>query len=55
MPIPTVFLDSDRFDQWGNLSTLAIFPNGSSPSRTIEELAARPTGQKPSIFHPPPA
>jgi hypothetical protein len=55
MPIPTVFLDSDRFDQWGNVNSQAIRPSASPPGRTIDEPAARPTGQKPSIFHPPPA
>ena len=54
MPIPTVFFDSDRFDQWGHLATLVTIPSVSPPNRTVEEPAARPSGQKPSIFHPPP-
>jgi hypothetical protein len=55
MPVPTVFFDSDRVDQWGNLTSLAIFKSASPRIRMIEEPAGRPSGQKPSIFHPPPA
>jgi hypothetical protein len=54
-PIPTAIPNTDRSDQWGNLSSPAIHPIGSPPSRTIHEPVGRPTGQKPSIFHPPPA
>ncbi len=55
VPVPTGFSQPDRSDQWGNLNTLAMLPIASPPSRTIDEPAVRPTGQKPSIFHPPPA
>jgi hypothetical protein len=54
-PVPTGFSGSDRSDQWGDLSTLATLPITSPPSRTIDEPVVRPTGQTPSIFHPPPA
>ena len=55
VPVPTGLPDSDRSDQWGNVNSLAILPIASPPSRMIDESTVRPTGQKPSIFHPPPA
>ncbi len=54
MPVPASFLDSDRYDQWVALDTLAIVIGASPPARTIEEPAAHIMGEKPSIFHPPP-
>jgi len=55
MPVPTAFPVSEFSDHWGHLSSLAILSIASSPGPAIDELGARPTGQKPSIFHPPPA
>ena len=55
MPVPTAFPVSDLTDHWGNLSSPAILSIACSPSPAMDEPAGRPTGQKPSIFHPPPA
>jgi hypothetical protein len=55
MPAPTAFPDSDRSDQWVVLNPCARLALASPPGRTIDEPAARPGGEKPSIFHPPPA
>ncbi|APW59506.1 hypothetical protein [Paludisphaera borealis] len=53
-PASTVLPDTDHFDRWGDLSILAIVPIMSRWTRTVEGSTARPTGRKPSIFHPPP-
>jgi hypothetical protein len=55
VPVPTAVPNSDRSDQWGNVNPPAILPIAYSTSPSIEGPAARPTGEKPSIFHPPPA
>ena len=55
LPAPTPIPGSDRFEQWGVLTTVAILPSPSPPSRTVDEPADRAAGEKPSIFHPPPA
>jgi hypothetical protein len=55
VPVPTAVPNSDRSDQWGNVSPPAILPIACLTSPSIEGPAARPTGEKPSIFHPPPA
>jgi hypothetical protein len=55
LPAPTALPNYDRSDQWCVLTTLAFLPSVSPPSRMVDEPAARPSGEKPSIFHPPPA
>jgi hypothetical protein len=55
VPVPTTLHNSDRFDHWGVLNSLEILPVASPPGRTLDEPAAQPTGEPPSIFHPPPA
>jgi hypothetical protein len=53
--IPTALPDTDRIDQWGVLAALAFLPGVSPPHRLVDEPAAGPSGEPPSIFHPPPA
>ncbi len=53
MPAPTTLPESDRSDQWGVLTTLALLPGASPPTRTVDETAGCPTGEQASIFHPP--
>jgi hypothetical protein len=55
MPAPSAFPDSDRSDQGVVLNAIAHLAMASPPGRTIEEPPAHPGGEKPSIFHPPPA
>jgi hypothetical protein len=55
LPAPTAVPDSDRSDQWVVLSAVAHLTLASPPHHTSAEPAGRPTGEGPSIFHPPPA
>ena len=55
MPVPTPIPVSDSSDHWGHLSSLAILPIACSQDQAIDAPPARPSAQKPSIFHPPPA
>jgi hypothetical protein len=54
-PASTSTPSSSGPDQWIVLES-ALAPRVPSPPRVVpDEPAARPAGQKPSIFHPPPA
>jgi hypothetical protein len=55
MPAPTAFPESDRSDQWVVVNSMVFLSLASPPCRTVGESAARPGGERPSIFHPPPA
>ena len=55
MPAPSAFPDSDRSDQWVVLNAIVRLTSTSPPCRTVDQPADRPTGEQPSIFHPPPA
>jgi hypothetical protein len=47
--------DTDHTNRWVDLSPTAICPAATCWAPTIEEPTGRPTGRKPSIFHPPPS
>src|SRR5262249_16861804 len=55
VPVPATSQGPDSSDQWAALGALRLLPILFPPSRTTDEPAARPVGQGPSIFHPPPA
>jgi hypothetical protein len=55
MPAPSAFPESERSDQWVVLNAVLHLRLAAPPCRTVDEPAARPAGEKPSIFHPPPA
>jgi hypothetical protein len=55
LPAPTAVPDSDRTDHWVVLNAVTPLTLASPPHHRIAEPAGRPTGEGPSIFHPPPA
>jgi hypothetical protein len=55
LPVPTGAPESDRLDRWCSLSAPALLPIAATLRRVIDDPTAHSTGQKPSIFHPPPA
>jgi len=55
LPAPAASQGPDGSDQWVDMNAVVPLAVVSPRCRTIDEPAARPAGQKPSIFHPPPA
>jgi len=55
LPVPTAFPSADGSDQWLVPSAVAPLAVASPLCRTIDDPAAHPAGEQPSIFHPPPA
>jgi len=55
VPLPTAFAGPQSTDQWVVVNAVASVTVAASRRCTVDEPGARPTGQKPAIFHPPPA
>ncbi len=55
MPVPTASAGPQTTDQWVVLDAVTPIVVTAPRRHTVDGPVVRPAGQKPSIFHPPPA